>query len=75
LLYTFCLTFIAFVAPLLLGLFLSVFSFLQLDRLSLLGLILVVASFCFAGSYYAWEKNEMKWKLIAERETDPNRPV
>jgi NADH:ubiquinone oxidoreductase subunit 3 (subunit A) len=71
LLYTFCLTFIVFVAPVLLGLFLSVFSFLHLDRLSLLGLALVVASICFAGSYYAWEKNEKKWKSVLEKAASP----
>jgi drug/metabolite transporter (DMT)-like permease len=72
LLYTFCFTFIVIISPILLSIFFSIFSFFEFDKLSFWGLLFVVAIFCFAGSYYSWDKNEKKWQSLIKQDSRPS---
>jgi drug/metabolite transporter (DMT)-like permease len=68
--YTFCWTFIFLVSPILLGIFFSLFSFLDLYNWPFLAVVLLIAAGAFALSHYIWEKNE---KRLGELKKIDNR--
>lgn len=74
-LYTFTWSFIIFLAPLVVSVFIDIYSFFQLDRLPLWLAILIALIAGFIVSSRQWRKNEAKWRSLLEREASTDHSI